>query len=91
VELGTARDIYAQSLYGDDARDCLERIALAAREQRVAVMCFEADEVRCTGSWSSKRYTNGSATRSRRSALGVDDARDDEAPRIRLLVGVVSS
>ncbi|MEV0346791.1 DUF488 domain-containing protein [Nonomuraea sp. NPDC050680] len=47
AELGTARGIYGQLLYDDDARDCLERIALVAREQRVAVMCFEADEVRC--------------------------------------------
>jgi len=47
AELGTARGIYAQSLFDDDARDCLERIALVAREQRVAVMCVEADVVRC--------------------------------------------
>ncbi|MET8004508.1 DUF488 domain-containing protein [Nonomuraea glycinis] len=47
AELGTARGIYAQSLDDDDARACLERIASTARQQRVAVMCFEADEFRC--------------------------------------------
>ncbi|TMR99624.1 DUF488 family protein [Nonomuraea basaltis] len=47
VELGTSRGIYAQSLGGEDARECLERIARAARQERVAVMCFEADEHRC--------------------------------------------
>ncbi|MEV0593147.1 DUF488 domain-containing protein [Nonomuraea cavernae] len=47
AELGAARGFYAQTLHDDDARTCLERIAFAARNQRVAVMCFEADESRC--------------------------------------------
>jgi uncharacterized protein (DUF488 family) len=46
TELGTARGIYAQALDDDDARECLERISSAALRQRVAVMCFEADESR---------------------------------------------
>ncbi|MEU7001128.1 DUF488 domain-containing protein [Nonomuraea sp. NPDC046570] len=47
ADLDAARGIYAQSLDGDEARDCLERIARAARQGKVAVMCFEADEHRC--------------------------------------------
>lgn len=47
AELGAARGIYAGFLDGDEARDCMERIVAAAREGKVAVMCFEADERRC--------------------------------------------
>jgi uncharacterized protein (DUF488 family) len=47
AELGAARGVYTEFLGGDDARACLQRIVLAAQEQRVTVMCFEADESRC--------------------------------------------
>ncbi|MEV6982842.1 DUF488 domain-containing protein [Sphaerisporangium sp. NPDC051017] len=46
-ELRDARDVYAQSLDGSDARECLERVALATQRHMVAVMCFEAEEHRC--------------------------------------------
>ncbi|MEO3808311.1 DUF488 domain-containing protein [Sphaerisporangium sp. B11E5] len=46
-ELGTAREIYEKLLDQDQARGCVERIAEAVRRERVAVMCFEADECRC--------------------------------------------
>ncbi|MER5645894.1 DUF488 domain-containing protein [Streptosporangium sp. NPDC002524] len=47
AELGTARGVYAGLLMDADARECLGRIAEAARRQTVAIMCFEADEHRC--------------------------------------------
>ncbi|WP_067173185.1 DUF488 domain-containing protein [Microtetraspora niveoalba] len=46
-ELRAARRIYAGQMAEDGARECIERIAEAARRQTVAVMCFEADERRC--------------------------------------------
>ncbi|WP_440065978.1 DUF488 family protein, N3 subclade [Streptosporangium sp. OZ121] len=45
--LGAARGVYAGQLRDTDARECLNRIAEAARRQTVAIMCFEADEYRC--------------------------------------------
>ncbi|MEU8036263.1 DUF488 domain-containing protein [Streptosporangium sp. NPDC049078] len=47
AELGAARGVYVGQLMDADARECLDRIAEAARRQMVAIMCFEADEHRC--------------------------------------------
>ncbi|MEU8381875.1 DUF488 domain-containing protein [Streptosporangium sp. NPDC048865] len=47
AELGTARGVYAGQLVDTGARECLDRIAEAARRRTVAIMCFEADERRC--------------------------------------------
>jgi uncharacterized protein (DUF488 family) len=47
AELETARGVYVEQLSDSGAHECLERIAEAARQQTVAIMCFEADERRC--------------------------------------------
>jgi uncharacterized protein (DUF488 family) len=44
--LTTARRRYAD-LLGDQAGDALDRLAVLAQNELVAVMCFEADEHRC--------------------------------------------
>jgi uncharacterized protein (DUF488 family) len=47
AELEAARGVYAARLLDADARECLGRIAEAARQEVVAIMCFESDEHRC--------------------------------------------
>jgi uncharacterized protein (DUF488 family) len=46
TELTAARRRYAD-LLGDQAGDALDRLAVLAQNELVAVMCFEADEHRC--------------------------------------------
>jgi uncharacterized protein (DUF488 family) len=42
-----ARDRYAALLHQPEARQALEDVAAAGRQERVAVLCFEADENQC--------------------------------------------
>jgi uncharacterized protein (DUF488 family) len=46
-ELEEARLRYQELLDADEAVHALEQLAATARSSRVAVMCFEADEMRC--------------------------------------------
>jgi uncharacterized protein (DUF488 family) len=46
-ELAEARDRYAALLTDDAAEAALDELVELAKRQRVAVMCFEADEQRC--------------------------------------------
>lgn len=46
-EVRAAIDRYAAAIDNDDAAAALARIAQLAASQRVAVLCFEADEARC--------------------------------------------
>lgn len=42
-----ARSRYAELLHQPQARQALEDVAAAGRQERVAVLCFEADENQC--------------------------------------------
>lgn len=42
-----ARAHYAELLRQPESREALEAVAAAGRQERVAVLCFEADESRC--------------------------------------------
>jgi uncharacterized protein (DUF488 family) len=44
---GTARDYYAELLRQPQAHQALEAVTAAGRQERVAVLCFEADDSRC--------------------------------------------
>jgi uncharacterized protein (DUF488 family) len=46
-DLRAARLTYAGQMTDDCARECIEQIAEMARQETVAIMCFEADERRC--------------------------------------------
>jgi uncharacterized protein (DUF488 family) len=46
-ELAEARRHYATCLESEDARSALDRIGQLATHQRVALLCFEADDQRC--------------------------------------------
>lgn len=47
LELSGARERYRSSLRHEAARRALDELAALARENSVAVMCFEADQARC--------------------------------------------
>jgi uncharacterized protein (DUF488 family) len=46
-ELLHARSVFAEWISRPDAADALESLAVLARHERVAVLCFEADQARC--------------------------------------------
>lgn len=47
TELEAAKATYADLLRHPAADQCLTEIAAAARHERIALLCFEADQVRC--------------------------------------------
>lgn len=47
ADLDAARERYEALLRHPDASDALDSVAEAGRRERVAVLCFEADESRC--------------------------------------------
>lgn len=47
TELARAKAAYSQLLVGGEARRALDELASSARRERVAVLCFEADQYRC--------------------------------------------
>jgi uncharacterized protein (DUF488 family) len=46
-ELLRARSVFAEWINRPDAADALESLAELAQNERVAVLCFEADQARC--------------------------------------------
>lgn len=46
-DLEQGRERFRQSIHNEQAQAALQRVAHLAREQHVALLCFEADETRC--------------------------------------------
>ncbi|WP_221324782.1 DUF488 family protein [Actinoplanes sp. L3-i22] len=47
AELAAARGTYASILHEPVAADCLSDLAESARHERIALLCFEADQAHC--------------------------------------------